>query len=241
MSAYVLGGVLGPCIGPICGGYLTPAAGWRWVFWFMAIISAPVALVTLFFARESYPYVLLKHKTARLRRETGNEALRSALDLGLAPKALFLRSISRPLRMLTSPVVFALSLYVAVVYSYLYLCFTTFPRVFGDQYGFDSRASGLATLGLAIGSILGIALCAAVIDRLSAMLARRHGGDLQPEYRLPTMALGGLLVPIGLFWYGWSAEAQTHWIVPIIGTGFIAGGMMMTYVSGHPWKFKAFR
>lgn len=231
MAAYVLCGVFGPTIGPICGGYLTPVAGWRWTFWLMAILSAPVTLATLAFARETYPYVLLGRKTRRLRCETGNQALRSALDLAMTPRTLFAISITRPLRMLASPIVFFLSLYVAIAYSYLYLCFTTFPRVFGDQYGFDSRAAGLATLGLAIGSVLGIAICGAVMDRLSTHLARANGGDPQPEHRLPIMAVGGILVPVGLFWYGWTAERQAHWILPIIGTGFLAAGMMMTFVG----------
>lgn len=30
--------------------------------------------------------------------------------------------------------------------------------------------------------------------------------------------------PVGLFWYGWSVTADTHWIVPIIGTSFIGFG-----------------
>jgi hypothetical protein len=31
------------------------------------------------------------------------------------------------------------------------------------------------------------------------------------------MVPASLLVPIGLLWYGWSAEYKTHWIVPDIG------------------------
>jgi len=36
--------------------------------------------------------------------------------------------------------------------------------------------------------------------------------------------MGGVLVPIGLFWFAWSSEPSIHWIVPIIagipfGTG----------------------
>jgi multidrug resistance protein len=38
MSAWALGPLLGPCIGPVAGGYLTRAAGWRWVFWLIAIL-----------------------------------------------------------------------------------------------------------------------------------------------------------------------------------------------------------
>lgn len=30
------------------------------------------------------------------------------------------------------------------------------------------------------------------------------------------------ILPVGIFWYGWAADKQTHWIVPIIGT-FVFG------------------
>ena len=68
--------------------------------------------------------------------------LQSALHTGKTPGELFAFSIFRPLKMLVSPIVFLLSVYAATVYSYAYLCFTTFPRVFEDQYGFGSGASG---------------------------------------------------------------------------------------------------
>jgi multidrug resistance protein len=38
MSAWALGPLLGPCIGPVAGGFLIEAAGWRWVFWLIAIL-----------------------------------------------------------------------------------------------------------------------------------------------------------------------------------------------------------
>ena len=43
----------------------------------------------------------------------------------------------------------------------------------------------------------------------------------KPEYRLFLMLLLTPVLPIGFFWYGWSADKATHWIVPIIGTGVI--------------------
>lgn len=32
MSVWALGPLLGPCIGPLAGGYFIQAAGWRWVY-----------------------------------------------------------------------------------------------------------------------------------------------------------------------------------------------------------------
>jgi multidrug resistance protein len=32
MAMYTLGILLGPCVGPVAGGFLSAAKGWRWVF-----------------------------------------------------------------------------------------------------------------------------------------------------------------------------------------------------------------
>ncbi|RFU29644.1 hypothetical protein B7463_g6702, partial [Scytalidium lignicola] len=239
MAAYIIGVILGPSIGPICGGYLSPAAGWRWEFWLMAI-AAGVVTVPVMFMNETYSYVILERKTERLRKERGNPDLRSALNTGKTPRQLFVFSILRPLKMLISPIIFLLSLYTAVVYSYLYLCFTTFPGVFSTKYGFGTGAAGLVTLGYGIGSVLGLFVCGATSDRLSKYLTQKYGGETKPEYRLPIMVLGGFLTPIGLFWYGWTAEAATHWIVPIIGTSFIGGGMIITYMASTMYLVDAY-
>ncbi|CAK7224642.1 hypothetical protein SBRCBS47491_005619 [Sporothrix bragantina] len=244
LGAYVIGSITGPSVGPIIGGYLTPAAGWRWTFWFMAIASGVVALLVIPTMPETYAYVLLDRKTKRLNKEATsldtNARYRSKLDTGRTPAAHFAFSIGRPLKMLCVPVVFLQSLYAAVVYSYLYLCFTTFPAVFGDQYGFGSGASGLVTLGFGVGSTVGVIFCGGVAKRLVAYLAARNGTDPKPEYILPTLVVGGVCIPVGLFWYGWSAEAKTHWIVPIIGTAFLGAGVIITYMASTLYLVDAY-
>lgn len=182
--------------------------------------------------RESYAYIILKRKTQRLRKETGNPHLRSALDTGKSPKELFAFSIARPLKMLFfSPIVFLMSLYMATIYGYLYLLFTTYPRVFEGQYHFSNGSVGLTYLGAGVGSFFGLALCGAVSDRLVVKLTKSNGGSAKPEYRLPTMFLGALIVPIGLFLYGWTADKKVHWMAPIIGSALLGAGMFAVFVS----------
>jgi MFS family permease len=38
MAIWVMGPTIGPCVGPLIGGFLTVAKGWRWNFWFVAIV-----------------------------------------------------------------------------------------------------------------------------------------------------------------------------------------------------------
>lgn len=37
-------------------------------------------------------------------------------------------------------------------------------------------------------------------------------------------------VPVGLFWYGWTAQTHQHWILPIIGTIFVGIGLLGTFM-----------
>jgi DHA1 family multidrug resistance protein-like MFS transporter len=43
--------------------------------------------------------------------------------------------------------------------------------------------------------------------------------------------LGMLNMPIVLFIFGWTADAQVHWIAPQIGLVFVALGLMLAFMS----------
>ena len=47
------------------------------------------------------------------------------------------------------------------------------------------------------------------------MIAGRYVVSKRP--RTVTDFMSSILVPIGLFFYGWTARASVHWIAPIIG------------------------
>ena len=187
--------------------------------------------MTFFFLAESYPYTILERKTKRLRKETGNSNLRSALDTGRSPRDLFMYSIIRPTKMLfLSPIVFLLSLYTAVIYGYLYLLLTTITEVFEDNYGFSQGSVGLAYLGIGVGSLIGLGTLGFSSDRILTYLAKKNGGVAKPEYRLPPMIVTGWFVPIGLFWYGWTADKHLPWILPILGMACLGIGMLGAFV-----------
>jgi hypothetical protein len=43
------------------------------------------------------------------------------------------------------------------------------------------------------------------------------------------MVPGSFMVPIGLFWYGWSAHAKLHWIMPNIGATIFTSGAIICF------------
>jgi len=56
-------------------------------------------------------------------------------------------------------------------------------------------------------------------------------GELKPEERMPVAIVGSLLVPICLFWFGWSSRTSVHWIVPIIGSSLFSIAVLLLFVS----------
>jgi hypothetical protein len=42
--------------------------------------------------------------------------------------------------------------------------------------------------------------------------------DAKPEHRLMLMVVGAVVLPLGLFLYGWPAARRVAWIAPLVGT-----------------------
>ncbi|KAH9938543.1 multidrug resistance protein 4 [Fomitopsis serialis] len=232
MAVFSLGPLIGPVVGPIAGGFIAQTIGFKYVFIVIAALCGVGAVLGIPFLRETY------HPTIRLRRakrasdpEKVAEAHPHLIKEHSGKLHRIRVDLSRPFILLTtSYVCFLLSLYMALIYGIYYLMFTTFPDLFTIDYGFGIGVSGLAYIGLGLGFVLATVVGASVADSIYHKLAQRNGGKGTPEMRIPALIFGSLFVPIGLFWYGWSAQAHTHWIMPIIGSGIFGFGMMTTFL-----------
>ncbi|KAL8393238.1 hypothetical protein RB595_003144 [Gaeumannomyces hyphopodioides] len=241
MSVFTIGPLLGPIIGPVVGGFLADAEGWRWNFWLLAILGGFISICMIIVLRETYAPVLLQRKTQKLRAETGNPNLRSKLDIGLSSRDYFSRSIVRPLKMLAfSPVCQIFSIYIAIIYGYLYLMFTSITPVFEQYYGFTTSNVGLVFLGMGVGSMLGLLYYSLTSDRYSRKMAAADGQGMKPEYRLKLLPLGALILPVGFFLYGWTAQYRVHWIVPILGHVLIGIANLIIFMSMQLYLVDAF-
>ena len=154
-----------------------------------------------------------------------------------------------------SPIVLALSTYMAVVYGYLYLLFTTITEVYEGQYHFSQGTVGLTYLGIGVGSMLGVIIFGIASDKI--LKAKSKTGEMKAEYRLPPMIPGSFLIPIGcefllqlcqlsltyvpiVFVYGWTADKHTFWLVPILGTSLVGFGLLATFMPIQTYLVDAF-
>ena len=231
IAIYSLAPLLGPAIGPIAGGFVTQNTTWRWTFWATSIVDAAIQVSGLFFLQETFSPILLARKAAKLRKETGNTNLRTEFDNpDRSFGAVMRKSIIRPFKLLTTqPIVQVLALYMAFIYGIIYLVLSTFPVLWDRVYHESISIGSLNYLSLGIGFFLGGQSAARLNDKIYVRLKKRNNGVGKPEFRAPLLIPGSLLVPVGLFIYGWSARYHVHWIVPNIGTALLSAGTIISF------------
>ncbi|KAL7798438.1 major facilitator superfamily transporter [Trichoderma ceciliae] len=233
-SIFAMAPFLGPALGPIAGGFLGEAEGWRWVEGLIAIFTGVVWILSSLIYPETYAPVLLRQRAASLSKKTGKVYI-SKLDEGQPIKTVASQlsvSLLRPwLLLIKEPIVLLISLYMAIIYGSLYMCFAAFPIVFQQGRGWSPGIGGLAFTGIAIG--MTISTVGSIFDnaRYAKIAAKFTNGSAPPEARLPPAILGSILIPIGLFWFAWTNGPSVHWIVSIIGSIFFAAGIVLVFLS----------
>lgn len=119
----------------------------------------------------------------------------------------------------------------AYLYGLVYLVISSFSALFTspDYYGESTQIAGLNYIAMAVGYGLGSQFTSRFNDWLYRRLKKKNGGKGVPEFRIPVMIPCAILLPVGFFWYGWSAEARLFWIMPDIGAVFLAAAMICGY------------
>lgn len=150
-------------------------------------------------------------------------------------------SLTRPCRLLlTQPILQLMSVYLAYNFGILYIVLSTFATLWTKRYGQSETISGVHYIALAIGYTIAAQGGARVTDRVWKYLKARAKGETQPEYRVPLMIPGAIIIPIGLFWYGWTAQARAFWILPDIGIAIFGCGIIVGTQAMQAYVMDAF-
>lgn len=221
-------------MGPLIGGFAAENEGWKWTIWELTWLSGFTLVLLIFLLPETSSANILYRRTMRLRRLTGNNKLICEPQLigeQMTGRDIVMMVLVRPFTLcFTEPMVFLLNMYIALIYGLLYIWFESFPIVFIGIYKFNLGTEGLAFLGILIGVF--ITLVPFVWYQRKYIEPKfNEKGELKPEWRLPPSFVGAFAIPICLFWFGWSARPDIHWIMPIIGSGFFSVGAFLLFNS----------
>ncbi|KAJ5640799.1 hypothetical protein N7528_000424 [Penicillium herquei] len=224
---------IGPVAGPIVGGFITMShLGWRWTEYITAIMAFFFSSIGYFIIPETFEATLLTQRAQRRRAETGNWSIHAqAEEKVVNPKDIATRYILRPFVMLAQePILILITLYMGFIYGFLYLCFEAYPIAFQEIRGWNDGVGALPFVGVACGVFIG---CGIII---SFSLARyrniiRRTGSVNPEERLIPMMIGGILLPAGMFWFGWTSSPHITWVPEAFAGVLLGAGVLLIFLQ----------
>ncbi|MCJ1482662.1 hypothetical protein MMC06_002828 [Schaereria dolodes] len=230
---FILAPFAGPALGPVVGGFAAENKGWRWTQWPILFFFAGTYIYSIFM-KETYKKIILRKRAKKL----GIPPPQRTTPPGMAGvKVLLTITLIRPVNMIfTEPIVGFFSLYIAFNFAVLFGFFDAFPIVFQGVYGFDSGHAGLVWLAVLVGCIFAV-FTVIIIDRLTYRKhfekSHKEGrlGIVSPEHRLYAAMVGSLGLPVGIFWFAWTARGDVHWISPVLAAIPFAWGNLCVFVS----------
>ncbi|KAI1119135.1 MFS transporter [Nemania sp. NC0429] len=224
---------LGPIIGPIISGFVSPVS-WRWTFWVGLIIAGatwPLVLVL----PETYPPVILLRRAKQMRAASPNQAQNVYAPIELEDngwKHTVTVKLARPVVMFKEPIVFCTCLYLALQFGIFYIFFQVYPIVFQGIYKFNDGLAGVALIPVGVGGVIACGIAIWYDRFLEQAKERGASWPKSEEYRrLPLACLSGPLNVSSLFWLGWAARSDIHWIVPMLAGVPFGMGLELVFIS----------
>ncbi|KAE9398023.1 MFS general substrate transporter [Gymnopus androsaceus JB14] len=241
MAVYTISPFIGPVVGPLIR-FINQNTNWRWTYYTL-IIWTFVQIIALFlFVPETYIPVLRLQKAIKLRKSTGDDKYFAPLekhDINLGQALLV--SCYKPFQLiLYDHMALLLNIWTSLILGILYLAFQAFPFIFEDNHGFNDQDTGMAFMGIGIGMISGLA-SQPYWNGVNEKEAEKNGGVLPPEARLYMGEIGGVLIPLGLYFLAFTTYPSVPWPVPIIASIFFGAGIYFVFTSVFTYLVTAYR
>ncbi|KAF4957906.1 hypothetical protein FGADI_2735 [Fusarium gaditjirri] len=242
LGIYAFGLSVGSSVGPICSGYMIETLGWRWVYWWGAILCG-ILLAAIFFTLEESNFIreseLPQEQVKKLTITNGSvyrvgQVLETdSFRLQYRPWVVlpgtwgqFIRQVYRPLRLAWFPAIVWSGLEYGACVSWITVLGTTTASFLGSSpYNMGNDALGLIWLSPLIGGLFGALMAGPFNEKLVLFLTRRNRGWLEPEFRLWVFIPMAFLMSGGLILYGIGAANALPWIGPAVGMGLVGFGL----------------
>ncbi|CAH6719426.1 multidrug resistance protein 1 [[Candida] jaroonii] len=233
----------GPALGPLIGSIMVVKRNWHWTFWFVSMTSGILLVTFGFCLPETYEKTLLLRKAKRLRKVTGNPNITSEGEIeneGLTVRQVAIETLWRPIEItLFEPVVLLIDLYIALVYSILYIWFEGFPIAYMGTYNFTLITMGATFITVAIGVNLGA--CVYVLYTYKWFtIPLNNNVKVHPEVFLPIMIVGSIFLPTGVLIFGWTVNPNVHWFGSLVGGALFGVGAFVVFQSSFLYLADSF-
>jgi MFS transporter, DHA1 family, multidrug resistance protein len=236
---FALSPLLGPIVAPIAGGWITQNMGWSWDDWITLIIAMPPFLSALIFLPETYGPLLLKWKSSSQTQNSSDE------DDGPASKENssslwdeLVSNLGRIVFFITRELTTVLfGLYLTFLYLMVFGFLEGFDFIFSDTYRFDIGQRYTSFTAVAVGVLIAVPYVY-VVPYLVAVCTQKPAGN--PEARLVPSLLAAPMLPISLFWIGWTDQSNVSYYSVLGGCCLFGFSSMVLFTTTYHYLLDSY-
>ena len=201
---------IGPALGPVISGFMELTEDWRWSFYVLLWLGGVTWCIMLTIPETHAPTILL-NKARRIREAKipGFEDVKAPVEVSdRSLIGIYKVALTRPWIILFDTISLLCAIYMAVVYTLLYMLFSIYPIVFQEKRGWNAGVGELPLIGTVIGAVIGGLYVLFDTKRRERKIKRGEATmqSFEPEDRLPLAMIGGIGFAVTMFWFAWSAN-----------------------------------
>ncbi|KUJ12303.1 MFS general substrate transporter, partial [Mollisia scopiformis] len=253
MGYATLGAFFGQAVGPLIGGLLNAALGWRSIFWFLVIFSATVFLIFIIVVPETCRAVVgngsippQKWNISVLGYLTGRRFLQPNPSIPVPESP---RAPRRPINLLgTVQIMFSkgagcILLYTGFLFGGFYTQIAMVPVNFTEHFGFNSRQIGLCYLPFGLGCMAAALATGKAMDWNFQRIAKKLNYPIVPGQqndlsKFPIeMARIQIVIPLAFLgcvtvvMYGWMFHLTKSLAAPLVLLFFLGFSLIGAFTA----------
>ena len=232
-------------LGPVIGSYVYVWI-WRWTDWITLIMAGVVFVINLSFLPETHPAILQAWKAQQLRHLTSDDRYQAQSEISQVGFWQRLRhALVRPFVLGMEPIVIAISIYLTIIWTVLFIFLDGYPSIFQQTYKLSEGITNLLFLAMYVGVLSAIPLVFVVYYLTKKEMAEQTNANGSSKLRAETrhyfaMFGGGWAVPVSLFWMAWTSYASISIWSPLVSTAFFGFGLITIFLSAYMYVIDAY-
>eukprot|EP00775_Hariotina_reticulata_P008932 gene8932-9109_t len=224
MGLFMIPLLVGPLLGPVLGGGLSQAFGWRSTFICLAVFCGVVVVpLLLAVVPETHQYMVIR----RLQKSQPELAKRIAEADSVLATPPVLHGPWVALKYLFEPEIVPFALVTMITFGTMFASLTEWPgQMVAAPYSLSQAMIGISYLAMGVAGFVG----SPIGGRVSDITAARY--PQVPEGRLMfNAAVAATVMPVGCLVYGWTLHSSTHIVAPLVGH-FLIGVASAAWLPG---------
>ena len=195
---------------------------------------------------ETHSAVIQAWKAKQLRNVTSDDRYQAPSELtNVTFWHRLAHSLTRAFVLGIEPIVIAISVYLTIIWSVLFIFLDGYPSIFQNTYELSQGLTNVLFVAMYVGVLCAIPYVYLIYQLTKKDMAKRETSSDRGKVRSETrqyfaMYGGGWTLPLSLFWLAWTSTPGIRIWSALVSTAFFGFGLITIFFSAYLYVIDAY-